>query len=453
MKPPKLVLAFLILSVAACNHSPKADPAKPESYAVSLPLEPAREGGSLQRLALPAAALVALKRPDLGDVRLFDARDKLVPLALLGDQTKTAQHRTSVPVYPVVGPAGALESSGLYIRIEDNRIAKVVTVNSAASPATNVFAAAALLDTRALREPVVSIELDADLPANQPITLTLLTSANLKDWEPLTEKVMFRASGGAAPIGGERVELPGVDLRNRYVGISWGSASGFALKNASVTTSASVPPTRIAIATSPVPVVGAHDMRFELPNIARLTAMRVIETGPDGVIPVKLYGRRYSEEPWTPLSAATLRPGSNGSMLDLASSTMTSYRLEADGRTAGFSSAPKLELLVEPVELLVAFSGMPPYRLAVGNADALPNFLTSTEIVGQIGDGAFASLPQAKFAGPEPVVTLQAGPADGLLEPRKLVLWAALLLGTFVLGFAAIRLLRATKSGAQANDR
>ena len=49
---------------------------------------------------------------------------------------------------------------------------------------------------------------------------------------------------------------------------------------------------------------------------------------------------------------------------------MTSFRVEADSRTAGFSAVPKLDLLFDPVELLVALSGTPPYRLAVGQASA-----------------------------------------------------------------------------------
>ena len=31
-------------------------------------------GAALQRIEVPAAALVALKRPDLGDIRVFDGR-------------------------------------------------------------------------------------------------------------------------------------------------------------------------------------------------------------------------------------------------------------------------------------------------------------------------------------------------------------------------------------------
>jgi Protein of unknown function (DUF3999) len=323
----------------------------------------------------------------------------------------------------------------------------VVTVDTSSPATSSAPSAAVLLDTHALTRPVQAIEFDADIPAGQPITLTLRSSANLKDWEPLAEKVLFRPAEGADLLGGARVSLPGTDLQGRYVGISWNGAPGVTLKGAKVITSAQAPPTRIAVATSAVPLADAHELRFDLPGVARLAAIRLIEGGNEGVIPVKLYGRDHAEDPWTLLSAATLRPGEDGTVVELSSPPMASYRLEADSRTAGFSAAPKLELLFDPVELLVALSGTPPYRLAAGQAAAPAAYLTLPEIAQQGRLPSLSKLPEAKVAapsGPPPVVALQAGAADGALEPRKLVLWAALLLGTLVLAFAAIRLLRAT---------
>ena len=444
MKLCRVVLALLALAVTACDRAPKADPAKPDAYAVRLPLEPAA-GGSLQRLTLPASALVALKRADLGDVRVFDARGRVVPLALTGNAGREAQQSTAVQVFPVVGPPGALEGDGLSIRIEGNRVARVVTVDSSSSASSSAPPAAVLLDTHALTLPAQAIELDADIPAGQPITLTLRSSANLKDWEPLAEKVLFRPAQGADLLGGARVSLPGTDLRDRYVGISWNGAPGIILKGAKVITSAQAPPARIAVATSAVPLADAHELRFDLPSVGRLAALRLIESGNDGVIPIKLYGRDHAEDPWTLLSAATLRPGEDGTVIELSGPPMASYRLEADSRTAGFSAPPKLELLFDPVELLVALSGTPPYRLAAGQAAAPAAFLTLPEIAQQGRLPSLSKLPVANItapSGPPPVIALQAGAADGALEPRKLVLWAALLLGTLVLAFAAIRLLR-----------
>ena len=53
------------------------------------------------------------------------------------------------------------------------------------------------------------------------------------------------------------------------------------------------------------------------------------------------------------------------------------------------------------------------------------------------------ALPSVQFApAPPPVLALQAGAEDGGFDPRKGLLWAALLLGTAVLGFATWRLAR-----------
>ena len=445
-----LILALFILTATSCDQAPDADPSKPDAYAVQLALEPAA-GGALQRLALPAEALIALRRADLGDIRLFDSRGKVVPIALL-DKATDSQRSSSVAVYPVVGPASALGGSGLSIRIQGNGVARVVTVDSSAPPVGSAAPpAAALLDTRSLREPAIDIALDADIPAGRPVTLTLLTSFNLKDWEPLAEKMLFRPGDGAALLGGATVALPGVDLRDRYVGIGWGGTTGVMVKGASVTTSTVAPPARTVVATSAVSLADAHELRFDLPAMARLVAIRLTVAGSDGVIPAKLFGRNEAEAPWTLLAATTLRAGDGANLLELAGPPMTSYRLEADRRTAGFSTPPTLDLLFDPVELVVALSGTPPYRLAVGHGAAPATYLTLTEIAPQTIPLKLADLPQARLAAPSPpppIVALQPGVSDGALEPRKLMLWAALLLGTMVLAWAAMRLLRVTAADA-----
>jgi hypothetical protein len=450
MSTRTLVLALITLAAASCDQ-PSVDPSKPEAYALQIPLEPA-PGERLQRVTLPAQALATLRRDDFGDIRLFDSRGKVVPIAFLNDEARASQRTLKVPVYPVVGPASALGSSALSIRIEDGSAAHVVTVDSGPPPVNGATPpAAVLLDTRGLRESANAIVLDADIPADKPVTVTLVTSANLKDWAPLAQKVLFRPGKGSALLGGATVALPGVDLRDLYVGISWGPAAGVAVKGASVVTSSVAPPARVAVATSAVSLVDAHELRFDLPDMARLAAIRLTSLGSDGVIPVKLFGRSPAADTWVLLSATTLRPGDGANVLEFAGPPLASYRLQADSRTAGFSAPPRLELLFEPVQLLAALSGTPPYRLAVGQEAAPPAYLTLAEIAPHGTPPKLASLPQARLApptGPAPVIALQASRPGGGLEPRKLVLWAALLMGTSVLAFAAIRLLRATATTA-----
>ena len=299
MKPATLAIAIAALDVTSCQRAPVVDPDKPESYAVQIPFVPAA-GGYLQRLTLPAAALAVIKRADLGDVRVFDGKDRLVPLALLGDAWAGAQHSTVVPVYPIVGPAHALGHSALSIRVEGDSPGKVVTVDTAGSvPDSGALSADVLLDTHDVQEPANAIMLDIDVPKGQTVTLTLLSSVNLKQWDPLAEKVLFRPADGAPLLGGGKVALSGVDLHGRYVGVSWGGASGVSLIGASVVTSAVASPSRVAIGTAGATLANPHELRFELRDMARLSAIHLTEAGSNGVIPLKLYSREQADDPWT----------------------------------------------------------------------------------------------------------------------------------------------------------
>lgn len=450
MSSRKLWMAMLAFTAASCGKAPPADPAKPSAYAIQLPLEPA-PGGALQRLALPADVLVAVRRADLGDIRVFNGRGKIVPIALVGAGSSVPQHRASVPVYPLSGPTGALGQPGLSIRIEDRNVARVVTLNAASLPTSRTTpSSAVLLDTHGLREPVQAIALDMDIPAGNPVALTLLSSTDLKSWEPLAEKILFRSADGSVLLGGATVTLPGIDLNGRFVSIDWGDASGVVVRSASVMTASTAPPARIVVATTSASLADAHEMRFDLPDVARLAAIRVTQAESDGVLPVKLFGRRQGEDPWRLLAATTLRAGYGPSLLNLSGQPMTSYRLVADGRTAGFSAPPRLELLFDPVELLVALYGKPPFRLAAGLAAAPANYLSLAEMA-PWHSLKLAGLPQAILAvpaGPRPIVTLRAGTPSGAFDQRKLVLWAALLSGVLVLAFAAIRLSRASMASS-----
>ncbi|MBX9643079.1 MAG: DUF3999 domain-containing protein, partial [Novosphingobium sp.] len=125
------------------------------------------------------------------------------------------------------------------------------------------------------------------------------------------------------------------------------------------------------------------------------------------------------------------------------------YRLVADQRSAGFSAAPRIELQYEPVVLIAAFNGKPPYTLAVGNKAAPSAYFGPGELLGDTP--LSARLPEAQVAAPAgtPVVKL-APPADGdPFSTKKLALWAALLLAVGVLAFAAVRLMKAPASSPE----
>ena len=276
---------------------------------------------------------------------VFDARGKLVPIALVAQKTDDSRRIVNVPVHQMAGAATALGDPGLSIRIKGNVVARLVSVDpSAPSSSNSVPGVADLLDTRTLRDPATAIALDVDVFAGKPVTLALLSSVNLKNWEPLADKVLFCPGDGLALLGDTTLPLPGVDLRDRYVGVSWAAANGVTLTGARVIPSTASPPALTAARTSAVSLANAHKLLFDLPAMARLRAIRLTDSASDGVIPAKLLGLKLADDPWTLVSATTLRPGGGATFQDLSGLRMTSYQ---SGRQShrGFFAPPTLQLL------------------------------------------------------------------------------------------------------------
>ena len=438
----RIVLIALSL-LAACQGEKQTDSRGPEDFNFTAMVEP-QGSAALQRIEVPAAMLVAIKREDMGDIRVFDGRGKALSIARLETAAPGTQQSVTVPLYPIAGTAAA--SGGPAVSITIAQPGQTVSVEAGGSAAGS-DTAATLLDTRAILEPAIALVLDADLLAQMPVNFTLEASGDLKAWEPLGDKVLFSPGEGQAPLGGARIALPGVDLAKRYLRLSWKAAPGIAVRKAEVVTAKAAPPPRVSLATMGARLDDAHNLRLSAPSPAPLAAITLTATDADGVVPIKLYGREANERPWMPLSAATLRPGGKPALLELGGAHYAQYRIEADERSAGFSEVPKLQLEVEPLTLLTAFNGQPPFRLAAGNAMAegklfAPSDLAEPEVLA-------GELPMAKVeATPPPVIALDAGRADSPFTPGKLVLWGALLLGTAVLAFGAIRLLRANQSAS-----
>lgn len=444
----RLAAVLLALAAAACDRAPAADPAAPNQFALRLTVEPVT-GGAVQRVILPAQALVAVQRADLGDIRVFDGRGK--PLALArGDGAAEARQSVTLGGFALRGSPAALTAPGSAIRIEDHGTARVVTIGAAAQAEQQL--SASLIDTRAVADPVVGIALDVTLADRRATTFTLHSSADLQTWQPLAERVLFSPAPGAPSLGGSVLALPGISLKDRYLRVDWEPGSGAAFRAATITTARTAPLPRAIVTSTGLQLEDAHHARFTVPFAAPLGAIRLEQTGPDGVVPVQIFARNNPERPWTMLAAATLRPDAaggqdkTGTVIDLPPGNWRDYRITADQRSAGFSAAPKVDLLLDGVEIWAAFNGAPPYTLAVGAPAAAPRYLPAADLV-----------PAAmRQAGPLPIarIDLTGRPAapiavqpdrESPFEPRKLALWAVLLLATGILAFAAIRLLRAAR--------
>lgn len=432
--------ALIALSLLAACSQQSADE---RGFAYTAAVEP-QGSAPVQRIALPIAALVAIKRDDLGDVRLLDARGKSLPLARLDQTGAEAVTRRKVPLYPVAAGSPGAAAAGVSIAVAQPGQTVSIEANGSAA---QVGMAAAIIDSRALNEPAVGLDLDLDLPAQAPVSFTLEASADLKVWDLLAEKVLFSPSLGQPPLGGARIALPGSDLEQRYLRLSWKAVAGVKLRGAFVDTAKTAPAPPLPLTTRGAALDNAHHLRLAVPTPAPLAGIELAGTRADGLIPLRLYGRDAPEQAWQSLGAATLRGDGRTARFDLTGAALRQYKVEADRRSAGFSQAPAVTLQVRPLTVLAAFNGEAPYSLVAGNAAAESKYFAPADLAeARVLAG---ELPLAKVApSPPPVIDLGPGAADTPFAPRKLMLWGALLLATAVLAWGAIRMLRANAAGA-----
>ncbi len=444
--------------VALAPHPALAGSDEIEAYGVRLPIQPA-PGASVQRIALPAVALRAVQRADLGDVRVFDRSGRALPIALAGaGPSQAGRLRTRLKTYPILGRPGALKLTGLSLTFDEDRAARVVGVDGRieTSAADDVVTLGTLLDSRAVKQPAMGLLLDADLPISQPVSFRVEASTDLTDWRPLAQKVFFRAAPADQSVTSELIGLNGADLRGQYLRVTWSAASRLLapvrIRGATVTTAAaSGGADRVIVEASTPPLGDPFQLRFALPFGAPVAALRIVPPAGTALIPVTMFGRADREQPWTRLGDATVyRMISNGTertngAIELPDGIFREVRIDADRRSGGFPAAPHVELHFAPRQIIALLSGPAPFTLAAGSATAGNAYLPVGKL---IPDGRIDQLPSA-IVRTDPGSVLELASSAGTGTPRRtIILWLALLLATLTLGAIVWLLVRSMKRSA-----
>lgn len=428
-----IVLAWAFMAPA---YAASAD--DPGSYAVRAPVTP-MPGSSLQRLDLPAAVLVAVRSRDLADVRVFNANGQAVPIARSRAIRARQRQYVSLPVLPILGAADALAVTGVSLKIDDRQRARVVGIEGTPQAINGGKLLGILLDTRRIADPVAALSLDIAAPVGQPVTFTVESSADLKEWQPLADKVLYRTSQQAADTS---IGFPEQDLQGRYLRVTWQSASRL-LSPVVVHSARAVTQRDQDLGQAPrvvllaPPMSDPHALEFTLPFFAPIAALEITAIGGDTLVPIRILGRNQPEEAWTPLASGSVsRITRDGRSLTnppfaLGQAIYRTFRIEADARTAGFASAPRLAARLESAQILFLATGPAPFTLAAGRADTPSAFLGEDDLR-QANGSTTSSPPLVRMPdAADPVVSMLAvheGPSW-----RRMALWAVLLAGTALL--------------------
>ena len=126
------VIRYLFL-VAFAAAGAQAE--RPSDYAAGVPLTPSGSG-PFQRVAVPAAVYEGTVRPDLADLRVFNADGEVVPFAWLPRPAATRERPSAVslPQFPLYVDRDQRDVSGISLSVIRNAAGTTIDIRSSDSP-------------------------------------------------------------------------------------------------------------------------------------------------------------------------------------------------------------------------------------------------------------------------------------------------------------------------------
>lgn len=456
-----IILILLVFSAGA----PAAE--RPTDFAYGAALE-ADGSEALYEVILPAALYRGMARSDLGDVRVFNGADEIVPYALRPRRTTSADAPAplALTLFPLKAQTGAsIEGLSISVRRSAGGAASINVITSSGGSGGEKRTVGYLVDLSAQERALRHIEFDwlavADGYAGK---LRIDASDDLTSWRTLVAAApLVSLEVAGQKLEQKRVELPRYKVK--YLRLSWlpqagGTAPPELLSARGEPASQSVEANRewgkAAAAKGEKPGEFVYDMRGHFP----VDRVRLDLPEPNTVVQVELLARDRADQPWRFVArgvAYRLRQGGGeiaSPELMLATTTDRYWLLRIDQRGGGVGSgAPGLEAGWVPQRLVFAARGKPPFQLAYGNREAKPASLAISTLIPGYKEDSDAAIRSAKPAAQQTVNVKSAqalaqqelgGEArrEAAVDWKRWSLWAALILGVLILGAMAWRLTR-----------
>jgi Protein of unknown function (DUF3999) len=416
----------------------------PQDFAFGMRLETV-EPAAAYRFELPLEVYRGVVRSDLGDLRVFNARNEVVPYELRRPQSalRAQGAATQLPLFPLRGdPRQALDALRVTIQSGGASLDLKTSGKESARVTTNAY----ILDARPLTVPISALQLewpeDAEDFAGR---LEIEASDDLAVWHSIARAVPIanlRANGQR--LIERRAEFS--PTKAKFWRLSWaGTDAPFLLSAVNAEPVRDVIDAHresLTVDGQPMPdKPGEFTFDFE----ASLPADRVNVELPErnSVASIAIYSRTDTKEIWRSVARKGLYrlDGAEGELrnapVPIAIDSDRYWLVRFEQPEVIGRGVPRLSIEWIPHELIFVARGAGPYSLAYGSADAKP---AETRIAGVLPrmETAIAS-PSAPFA--LGGVTRRE-PAPTPFPWKTAVLWIALASGVALLGWMAYRLSR-----------
>jgi len=496
-------LFFAVVSVAVAAQTPQ--PVQPkqlklENMAATMGVTPLATGGSLQRIPLPAELMMHSQSPTLADLRLFNAKGEPMPFAVRGtatESTAVTSNKITLKAIPIRKEGNTIRAGNTSVQIK-NGVAEIKVLVEApsvtggkndASKTTKGIDAGRLLDTRKVEGVLTAISFDIDLPANTVVPITLEASRDFVNWETLASaKSVYRFSDvGSANTSEEAPQLTSIELLNsqnggeikdRYLRVTWPAQTNFGveLRSATLTMETSK---RVPIAQPKRPLgapsaTATHSQEWQLASPLRLRALALTTDELGTLMPLTILGRdgdKDDKQPWRILATTVLfkldlpsadagkRMTSTNAPVMLNGASVRQLKIEAAPSSAGIAAnLITAAIEYEAQEIIAAIKPADNITVAVGAKNAASIALPLQTLVPDISIqrllqlGLVGESDAVKFYPERLLAIAPTQPMDN----KRMVLWAALVLGVGVLGamaWATMRQLKGAKPAAEGDKR
>lgn len=452
----KHVLLVLCMLAASAGPVFAGDPS-PKDFAYGLQLVTSN-GEALYEAVIPAEVYRGVTRGDLGDLRVFNGRNEIVPSAVIRPSLETAPPAESapLPIFPVYAGVGS-KAGDLSMQVKKDRNGAIINVTTGNGPGTGRVIIAYLVDARRVGKPVSALELEPRTTTEGIVSrVSVDSSSDLERWSGMArDTTIVSMRYGEHMLERRTIEL--YSEKPSYFRISSddpGRMPELAGVRAILAVSAEEQDRQWqSVAAAKITEKdGYSEYSFDTAGRMPVDRIRVSLPQANTLVNATFLSGKTKEGPWvirksSPVYQLRLQ-GHDARNADIAlppcSDRYWLMRVDRGGGGLG-RGVPKLDFGWVPGKLLFVARGVPPFTLAYGSSRLGPG---ENGLPGQLGNLRKENAPaKTAIIGPRTVLGGEAALRPGMTprDWKTAVLWGVLVLGVSLLAWMAARLYRQMK--------
>ena len=427
----------------------------PSDFAMRQPLA-TPDGKAFYQLELPDSVYDRAARPDLGDLRVFNANGEAVPYAFLPRPSPTATASTPRPLalFPLTVDTTRPETADLSIRLRADAAGTVVDIRSRdGTPVSGARVEGYLVDTGEFDKPLVGLTIRFPDDGNVNARMRVDASNDLASWRTVVASApLLSLAYDGRRLLRNRIEF--APLRVRYLRLTWLTPKPPALESVQgdVGDRLLEPPRRVRKAAGVAEKDDPNAFVFDVGGVLPLERLTLELPELNTVVPVDFDVRTDPQQPWRAVGitvAYRLRQDGGevvNNPLTVPVSSARYVRARLDPKAGGVGKTPPTLVVGWYAQPLVfAARGDAPFELAYGSRRSAPGALAVRTLVPDYvaGKPLPANVGVAALAAP-PSEANRAAMREPL-DVTRWLLWGTLVAASVLLGYMGLRLARQMK--------